>query len=221
MARCKGTVTTEHKTNFGEPCGLPAVRGSEYCNRHGGLEDTKTPEAVRREKPGLRCTRIKQDGEQCKAYAIKGATVCRAHGGSTPQVRKKARERLMEMVDPAVVQLNRIIEKADTSDADRLKAIAMVLDRTGYGAKATLEVEEKTPGYLALERVLVERYEGGQPLFNKKRRRKEIEAPASDDDDVVDAEVVEDVPPQVTEVEPVHVPDNVVHFPSDPVRNRE
>jgi hypothetical protein len=56
-------------------------------------------------KPGLgyegrlhytnRCTaRRQRDGKPCGAWAVRGATVCRIHGGMSPQVQRKAKERL-------------------------------------------------------------------------------------------------------------------------------
>jgi len=44
------------------------------------------------------------------------------------------------MVDPAISQHLRILEKADTSDADRLKAIQMIYDRTGLRPGVDLNV---------------------------------------------------------------------------------
>src|SRR3989304_6396929 len=36
----------------------------------------------------------------CKASAIKGGMVCGMHGGRAPQVRRKAAERLADLIDP-------------------------------------------------------------------------------------------------------------------------
>ena len=36
----------------------------------------------------------------CKAFAIKGGMVCGMHGGRAPQVRRKAAERLADLIDP-------------------------------------------------------------------------------------------------------------------------
>jgi hypothetical protein len=48
------------------------------------------------------------------------------------------------MVEPAMVQLRRIIDKKETSDADKLKAIQLVLDRTGFkpGVEITVGVSK-------------------------------------------------------------------------------
>ena len=77
---------------------------------------------------------------RCGQSAIPGATVCYFHGGAAPQVRKKAMERILELVDPALHQLSMLIEEAET-DAVRLAAIRDVLDRAGYGAKQKLEID--------------------------------------------------------------------------------
>lgn len=84
-------------------------------------------------------------GERCRAPSMKGGTCCRVHGGAAPQVKKAARERLLEMVEPAMVQLRRIIDKPDTSDADKLRGIQMILDRTGYKPGMVIEVKEHDP----------------------------------------------------------------------------
>src|SRR5882672_7002813 len=44
-----------------------------------------------------KCTSPKSNGDPCDRWAIAGHTVCPAHGGSTPQVRRKAAENLLQM----------------------------------------------------------------------------------------------------------------------------
>lgn len=86
----------------------------------------------------------------------------------------------MEMVDPAIVQLQRILEKDSTTDADKLCAITMVLDRTGYGREVKLEVEIKSYEKLTRRIIIV---------------RPEVDSAAgaqSEDPNIIDAEVVED-----------------------------
>lgn len=39
-------------------------------------------------------------GERCRRPAIIGATVCRTHGGAAPQVKRKAAERVHDLIDP-------------------------------------------------------------------------------------------------------------------------
>ena len=48
-----------------------------------------------------RCTaKSRRSGKQCKNAAILGGRVCRFHGGAAPQVRRKANERLEDLIDP-------------------------------------------------------------------------------------------------------------------------
>ena len=48
-----------------------------------------------------RCTaRAKRTGKRCASFAIHGGTVCAKHGGSAPQVKRKAAERLADLIDP-------------------------------------------------------------------------------------------------------------------------
>ena len=61
-----------------------------------------------------------------------GALVCRVHGGAAPQVKAKARERLLEAADPASAELLRILTEAE-DDAVRLRAATAILDRSGHG----------------------------------------------------------------------------------------
>jgi hypothetical protein len=42
-----------------------------------------------------RCSARRKDGQPCGNYAIIGGRVCRIHGGAAPQVRRKAKERLL------------------------------------------------------------------------------------------------------------------------------
>jgi hypothetical protein len=44
-----------------------------------------------------RCRARRRDGQPCGCYAINGGFVCRAHGGTLPRVKRKARERLLEV----------------------------------------------------------------------------------------------------------------------------
>lgn len=93
------------------------------------------------------CRARRTNGEPCKNSAIRGGTVCARHGGSAPQVRAKANQRLIEMVLPAMKELNRILNREDVADADKLRAIQMVLNRTGYSERQQIDIglREETP----------------------------------------------------------------------------
>ena len=91
------------------------------------------------------CSARRTDGTPCKNSAIRGGTVCSRHGGSAPQVREKANQRLLEMVMPAMRELRKIIDSKTATDADKLRAVAMVLNRTGYSERATLDIGLRAP----------------------------------------------------------------------------
>ena len=92
----------------------------------------------------LRCrAHSARDGRPCNNRPILGGVVCRIHGGSAPQVKKSARERLDEMVDPAIMELRRLIESAD-SDAVKLAAVKDVLDRAGYKPREKVDLNVQT-----------------------------------------------------------------------------
>lgn len=51
--------------------------------------------------PYVRCkAKSSRTGEPCKRPPIRGAVVCTTHGGSSPQVKRKAAERLADLIDP-------------------------------------------------------------------------------------------------------------------------
>lgn len=122
-----------------------------------------------------RCTANKSDGsDRCKAPAMQGGKVCRSHGGSAPQVKRKARLRLAELVDPAIGKLARIMAQGD--DRVALRAVENVLDRAGYPRTANIEVEDARA-------LLRERLD---------KLREEAREHPDRFRDVVDAEIVED-----------------------------
>lgn len=95
----------------------------------------------------VRCKAHKStNGEPCKNFAIRGAVVCRNHGGATPQVKRKAKERLADLVDPAIAKLQRLIEDEISSVA--LGACKDILDRNGLGAVAP---EDQPPPAVSIE----------------------------------------------------------------------
>lgn len=69
---------------------------------------------------------------------MRGGTTCRSHGGAAPQVKAKARLRLLELVDPAIATLAREMVQADAS-GDRQKAANSILDRAGYARMTRVE----------------------------------------------------------------------------------
>lgn len=143
--QCEATVTFEKSPNYGEQCQRAAVNGSSFCSAHGGLEDTTTPEAVRKrlDRPGVKCTAHNQNGEPCGNYAIAGGAVCTVHGGDAPQVREAARQRLLAMVHPALDTVFEIMLDPRQSGSDRLRAAFGTLNRGGFPEKAEIAVDAK------------------------------------------------------------------------------
>ena len=102
--------------------------------------------------PDRRCVaKSKQSGQRCRRYREPGMTVCRIHGGGSPQVKRKAALRLLELVDPAISVMARIMVDQTASEAARLRAAENVLDRAGVPRQI-----EALPGDVARE-VLTER----------------------------------------------------------------
>lgn len=104
-------------------------------------------------------------GNQCVAWAIHGGTVCINHGGKLPNVKKAAQRRLAMAALPAADRLVYMaLKKPKMSDKDRLRALAMILDRAGVEGKSTLEIEVK-PWQEALK-ALMDRVNGaeGRPV---------------------------------------------------------
>lgn len=88
-----------------------------------------------------RCrAKSKQSQQRCKRAAIRGGAVCTMHGGKIPAVQQSARDRLLAMVEPALVALRKLVDTAD-SDSVRLSAIRDILDRTGYKPTEKVQTE--------------------------------------------------------------------------------
>jgi hypothetical protein len=67
------------------------------------------------------------------------------HGGSSPQARRTARDRLMELREPALVAMKRVLKNPETDDATKVRAAVAVLDRTGMGPSSHVEVDILQP----------------------------------------------------------------------------
>lgn len=145
MAQCEATASTPGRPNFGHRCSRAAVTGSRFCSSHDGEKFSSAPERVRRrkEKPAVKCTAMKRNGDPCNRWALRGATVCTSHGGNLPGVRESAREKLLALVLPAIEELEAVLANSTTANSDKLRAIQLILDRTGYGTKSELEVTVK------------------------------------------------------------------------------
>lgn len=94
-----------------------------------------------------RCTaHSSQTGERCKRSAIKGGTVCASHGGRAPQVKKSAKERLAELVEPALEGLHTALKSGEIPSI--VRAAQVVLDRTGFHPTQAVELFGKDGGQI-------------------------------------------------------------------------
>lgn len=72
--------------------------------------------------------KISKGTRQCKKMAIDGGFVCFKHGGKAPQVMAAAKRRLLEMVNPALTRLEKVITNGE--DGPAVRASLGVIDRT-------------------------------------------------------------------------------------------
>ena len=129
------------------------MHGSKLCQAHQPV-DVIAKALAGIDKP--RCKYTKRNGEQCKNAPIKGGTVCKKHGGAAAHIQRKAQERLQSMINPALVELNKILVAPGTTDGDKLRAISMVLDRTGYGKGLTIEHKQEKPWEVTMQAIVME-----------------------------------------------------------------
>lgn len=118
--------------------------------------DTFDPELGR-----ARCTATaKSTGNRCRKRPIPGGPVCSKHGGNAPQVRKAAKLRLAELVDPAVATYARALADPSVPMAVKIRAADSIMDRSGHGRQTTVDIEDAR-ARLA-ERIRVLRQEQGR-----------------------------------------------------------
>lgn len=119
--------------------------------------------------PSRRCTATaNRTGKRCGAPAIKGGTVCRMHGGSLPQVKAKAKERLLALVDPALAALHEVLTNPKADDSTKVRAALGILDRTGHGPGAKLEI---AAGPSAFDQVTAEALEVDRAMGTEQPRQ--------------------------------------------------
>ena len=127
------------------------------------------------------CGARTREGGSCRAPAMDGQARCRLHGGASPQAKRKARLKLIELVDPAIATIARVMVNG-ARDQDKLRAAEAILDRAGHPRSSRIE------GRVSLEEsreVLLQ-----QLLAVRAGQHAELAAPAPLE--VVDAEVVDD-----------------------------
>lgn len=90
----------------------------------------------------------------CKAYPLPGQRRCRMHGGSSPQALAKARQRLLEAVDPVAARLVQVakgelrvavttkdgVVELPPSPGVQLRAMEAIMDRAGLPAAKAVEL---------------------------------------------------------------------------------
>jgi hypothetical protein len=103
--------------------------------------------------PARQCTATNRQGRRCRRSAILGGTVCIMHGGSAPQVRRRANLRLIELVDPAIAVLARIMSDPSQPAHARIRAAENVLDRAGLPRRVDV-VSDETAKAALLERLI-------------------------------------------------------------------
>ncbi|MFC7494528.1 MULTISPECIES: hypothetical protein [unclassified Nocardioides] len=83
-------------------------------------------------------------------------------------MKKSAKERLLELADPAISALSKIVRDEDTDDSVRVRAALGILDRIGYGPGSKIELDV---GLTKFEQTLVTAYGGevvnGEAVFPK------------------------------------------------------
>lgn len=124
------------------------------------------------------CTaKAKSTGKRCGVAPIEGGTVCAKHGGSAPQVKDAARRRLNALAEPAVVELEKILKHPGTTDKEKLRAVQLILDRTGHGPSSKFELDP--PWQAVVVGVISE--DGQQPAEWRQKRYEQYD-PDEDDD---------------------------------------
>lgn len=112
----------------------------------------------------------RQTGERCRRIVPVGHVVCHYHGGATQQAKDKARLRMLELIEPAVAQLARLMVNSN-DERVQMRAIENILDRGGLprgvkidGQDARAMLVEKLQVYRAQAGIVSqdEDYEDGE-----------------------------------------------------------
>ena len=89
------------------------------------------------------CTHNKSDGTRCEAWSVKGLQVCIYHGGAAPVTKAAGRLRLLAMADVAFRTLLEAMDPANGAGwKEKITAAVAVLDRSGFGPKSTVVVDQ-------------------------------------------------------------------------------
>lgn len=160
-----------------------------------------------------RCTAAaRSTGERCGRTPIPGGYVCRVHGGDVPAAREAAKQRLLQLVDPAIYGLTQALKIAESfqckecggfSDAKMaavvVKAAQIVLDRAGLGPKKELEVTHRNEAPMGWEQYLSDEQVYTVVAWIKEAQAKAISEGAQLRDEPLESEPIET---EATVVEP-------------------
>lgn len=136
-----------------------------------------------------RCIATNRQGNRCGSQPIPGGTVCRMHGGAAPQVQRKARLRLLELIDPAISLLANEMSNADKS-ADRQRAANSILDRAGV-PRVTKQDDAQTAREMLLARLIAMREEATLPALPPLPDGVNNGSPSHQSLAIIDAEIID------------------------------
>ena len=96
----------------------------------------------------IRCNYVYSNGYACRGPVIENGDHCDRHSSPAERhnaeaVRAMAMDRLLDLVDPALLQLENMITNPNTPQHVRIKAITDLLDRVGM--VPVKKVEKTTP----------------------------------------------------------------------------
>lgn len=116
-------------------CNDPECSTGEHGEEWRCIRHSKHRDAAGRKKP-------------CRGRRLLGAKVCRMHGVNEP-ARESARQRLNNLVDPALTVMNKALARVESNPGTELhpqvvRVAIAVLDRAGFPAGLKVEVEDKT-----------------------------------------------------------------------------
>ena len=161
----------------------------------------------------LRCTgHYKSTGERCRREATPGTSVCNQHGALAPVVQAKAAARIQMSVDDAAKKLLSMVEDPNVEARDKIKILHDLLDRGGLAAtqKHLVGVASVDPVERLFQDLLGDPEAFAAPALTSAKNVEEDpdDSPllSSWDDDIVDAEVVEDARPTPAQVEAARQP---------------
>ena len=165
----------------------------------------------------LRCSaHYKSTGEQCRSEAAPGTSVCDKHGALVPAVQAAAANRIQMSVDEAAKHMVEWLSDPNVDMRERIKVATDLLDRGGLAATSkhlvgvvgsSDPVERLFLDILADPNGLVDPTPVPVQPDPEQLALEQRAEPDFDDliGDVVDAELVEDVPAPAPELNPAQV----------------